>query len=60
MDQSYLIELDSNLSPTILINHILQRLNAFIINKAHRPIRLSEPPELSEEELLSSDNVEKE
>lgn len=47
MDQSYLIELDSNLSPTILIQQTIQRLESYPIRRAARVLRLNEPPELT-------------
>jgi adenylate/nucleoside-diphosphate kinase len=40
MDQSYLLELDSNLSPTILIKQLLMRLQSYTINKAAKPLRI--------------------
>lgn len=51
MDQSFLIELDSNASPTLLIKQLIERLNTFLIHKACKPMRLFDPIELSEEEL---------
>ena len=45
MDQSYLIELDGNLSPTVLIQQLLERLNNFQIRKAIKPKRLTDAPE---------------
>lgn len=57
MDQTYLFELDANLSPTILIKQILERLNTFKISKANKPLRLNEVPEYSEEDLLSGGAV---
>ena len=42
MDQSYLLELDSNLSPTILIKQLLMRLQSYTINKAAKPLRIIE------------------
>ncbi len=58
MDQSYLIELDSNLSPTLLIRQLLLRLQSYNICKAARPIRLNEPVEANagEEESASQDH----
>lgn len=47
MDQSYLIELDSNLSPTLLIQQTIQRLETYPIRRAARVLRLNEPPESS-------------
>lgn len=48
MDQSYLIELDSNQSPTILMRQMLQRLESQPIRRAARVLRLNEPPEAEE------------
>ena len=45
IDQSYLIELDSNLSPTILMKQTLERLESQPIRRAARVLRLNEPPE---------------
>ena len=45
MDQSYLIELDANVSPTYLIKQLMERLNMFIIRKATKAKRLNEPAE---------------
>ena len=53
MDQSYLVELDANLSPTVLIKQLLERLNNFIIRKATKPKRLAEAPE----QLLDEDGT---
>lgn len=50
MDQSFLLELDSNLSPTILMKQLLLRLQSYQIRKAAKPLRMSEPVEMSEEE----------
>lgn len=47
MDQSYLIELDSNLSPTLLIQQTIQRLESYPVRRAARVLRLNEPPESS-------------
>lgn len=45
MDQSFLLELDSNLSPTVLISQVVQRLHSYPVRKAPRALRLTEPPE---------------
>ena len=50
MDQSYLLELDANLSPTILIKQLLMRLQSYTINKAAKPLRIVERPEVGEGE----------
>lgn len=49
MDQSYLIELDANLSPTILIRQTIQRLETYPVRRAARVLRLNEPPEAASE-----------
>lgn len=56
MDQSYLIELDSNLSPTILMKQLLLRLESYPIRKATKVLRMSEPPEVNEEEAANTDH----
>jgi adenylate/nucleoside-diphosphate kinase len=56
MDQSYLIELDSNLSPTLLIRQLLLRLQSYNISKAARPIRMNEPIETGGEEETNNDH----
>ncbi|RNA14891.1 adenylate kinase 9-like [Brachionus plicatilis] len=56
MDQSYLIELDSNLSPTILIKQLLLRLESYPIRKAAKVLRMSEPVEVNEEEAANTDH----
>ena len=43
MDQSYLLELDANLSPTVLAKQLLMRLQSYTINKAFKPMRMQEP-----------------
>ena len=50
MDQSFLLELDANLSPTILIKQLMLRLDGYKISKAARPLRLSDPVEVGEGE----------
>jgi adenylate/nucleoside-diphosphate kinase len=54
MNQSYLFELDANVSPTILIKQLITRLETHVISKAARPLRLSDPLEISEEEALNN------
>jgi YHS domain-containing protein len=49
MDQSYLVELDTNLSPTILMKQLLLRLQSYPISKAAKPLRMSEPVDNGEE-----------
>ncbi|CAF0775596.1 unnamed protein product [Brachionus calyciflorus] len=56
MDQSFLLELDSNLSPTILMKQLLLRLESYPIRKAAKALRMSEPVEVSEEESGNSDH----
>lgn len=43
MDQSYLLELDGNQSPTILVRQLLVRLESYLIRKAFKPMRFQEP-----------------
>ncbi len=43
MDQSYLLELDANLSPTVLIKQLIIRLQSYLINKVFKPMRMHEP-----------------
>ena len=50
MDQSYLLELDANLSPTILIKQFLLRLQSYTVTKAAKPLRIVDPVAGSEEE----------
>lgn len=50
MDESFLLELDANLSPTILIKQLLMRLQSYTINKAAKPLRIVDHVEGSEEE----------
>jgi adenylate/nucleoside-diphosphate kinase len=50
MDQSYLIELDANISPTILIKQLMDRLDVFIIRKATKSLRLNDPVEVQSDE----------
>lgn len=54
MNQSYLFELDANVSPTVLIKQLITRLETHVISKAARPMRLSDPLEISEEEALNN------
>lgn len=56
MDQSYLIELDSNLSPTILIKQLILRLESYPIRKAAKVLRMAEPLEVNEEEAANTDH----
>ncbi len=57
MDQSFLLELDANLSPTILIKQLLLRLECYRINKAARPLRMNDPIEQTEEEGGEAEGV---
>lgn len=50
MDQSFLIELDSNISPTILIKQLIMRLQSYIIRKAAKPLRMNDAVDATEEE----------
>lgn len=50
LPQSYLIELDGNMSPTILFEQLLERLNAYPIRRAALVQRFF-PPEVDEEEI---------
>jgi adenylate/nucleoside-diphosphate kinase len=52
MDQSYLLELDANLSPTVLGKQLFLRLQSYLINRAFRPLRMQDPiiTESTEEE----------
>jgi adenylate/nucleoside-diphosphate kinase len=50
MDQSFLIELDANISPTILNKQLIQRLQSYVIRKAARPMRINEPFVINSEE----------
>jgi len=43
MDQSYLLELDANMSPTVLVRQLLLRLDSYPIRKAFRVLRFQEP-----------------
>jgi hypothetical protein len=49
LPHSYLIELDGNMSPTILMQQLLERLDAYPIQRAARVERFF-PPEIEEEE----------
>jgi adenylate/nucleoside-diphosphate kinase len=62
MDQSYLIELDTNVSPTILIKQLIERLNNFHVHKACKVLRLSDAKDIPEEEVAASlsDSIETE
>ncbi|CAF2033300.1 unnamed protein product [Rotaria magnacalcarata] len=50
LPQSYLVELDGNMSPTILFEQLLERLNAYPIRRAALVQRFF-PPETDEEEI---------
>jgi adenylate/nucleoside-diphosphate kinase len=62
MDQSYLVELDTNVSPTILIKQLIERLNNFHVHKAAKVLRLSDAKDIPEEEVAASlsDSIETE
>jgi hypothetical protein len=55
LPQSYLIELDGNMSPTILFEQLLERLNAYAIRRAALVQRFF-PPEEDEEEIPHETN----
>ena len=55
LPQSYLIELDGNMSPTILFEQLLERLNAYAIRRAALVQRFF-PPEEEEEEIPHETN----
>ena len=55
LPQSYLIELDGNMSPTFLFEQLLERLNAYPIRRAARVERFF-PPEVEEEEELAQES----
>lgn len=55
LPQSYLIELDGNMSPTILFEQLLERLNAYPIRRAALVQRFF-PPEEEEEEIPHETN----
>lgn len=57
LPQSYLIELDGNMSPTYLFEQLLERLNAYPIRRAARVERFF-PPEVEEEEEMGQDGTE--
>ena len=48
LPQSYLVELDGNMSPTVLFEQLLERLNAYAIRRAALVQRFF-PPEEEEE-----------
>ena len=50
LPQSYLIELDGNMSPTILFDQLLERLSAYAIRRAAVVSRFF-PPEEGEEDI---------
>lgn len=57
MDQSYLLEMDSNLSPTVIIRQLLLRLESYIIRKAFHPLRMQDPnPDGGEEGEAAADS----
>ena len=49
-DQSSLIELDANLSPTILIKQLVSRLQSYVIRRATKPLRINDVIEGGSEE----------
>ena len=55
LPQSYLIELDGNMSPTILFEQLLERLNAYPLRRAALVQRFF-PPEEEEEEIPHETN----
>jgi hypothetical protein len=55
LPQSYLVELDGNMSPTILFDQLLERLNAYAIRRAALVQRFF-PPEEEEEEIPQETN----
>ena len=58
MDQSYLIELDANLSPTVLVKQLLARLDGYVIQKAARVLRFTAPPPIDEMAGGEEDDVD--
>ncbi len=64
MDQSYLLELDANMSPTVLMRQLLLRLDSYPVRKAFRVQRLQEPvvvdagDEAEAGDMLNTDNSE--
>ena len=57
LPQSYLIELDGNMSPTILFEQLIERLNAYPIRRAAVVQRFF-PPEVEEEEEMTPEGNE--
>lgn len=57
LPQSYLVELDGNMSPTFLFEQLLERLNSYPIRRAARVERFF-PPEVEEEEELAQESTE--
>ena len=57
LPQSYLVELDGNMSPTILFEQLIERLNAYPIRRAAVVQRFF-PPEVEEEEEIARDGGE--
>ena len=55
MDQSFLLELDAILSPTIQAKQLFSRLESYLISKAAKPLRMSEYVEATEGEEASGD-----
>ncbi|CAF2637524.1 unnamed protein product, partial [Rotaria sp. Silwood2] len=55
LPQSYLVELDGNMSPTILFEQLLERLNAYALRRAAVVQRFF-PPEEEEEEIPQETN----
>jgi hypothetical protein len=56
LPQSYLVELDGNMSPTILFEQLLERLNAYAIRRAAHVQRFFPPDEDEEEEIPHETN----
>lgn len=57
LPQSYLIELDGNMSPTILFEQLIERLSAYPIRRAALVQRFF-PPEIEEEEEIAHEDNE--
>lgn len=55
LPQSYLIEVDGNMSPSFLFEQLLTRLSAYPIRRAARVERFF-PPEVEEEEEMMQNN----
>jgi hypothetical protein len=56
LPQSYLIELDGNMSPTILFEQLLERLSAYAIRRAALVQRFFPPEGEEEEEIPNKTN----